>query len=175
MYSAWVLVSIWQCKLARPYVLLLLFILTFSGLIDFFALKNDGQLSLSDIGSDPDIQFFLNHTRPHDIVLNSNWFYHPASLAGRPIFSGYTYFTWSHGYDQTARETKLLAIYRAPLKIIACTKLLRSHIAYVELRDHPEDYVKPNWQLWQTEFIPVYQNPVSGLKIYSVSQNCHEN
>lgn len=172
MYSSLVIVKLWHYDLTKPLAILLTCLLVFSGIIDFFALKNDNHLTLADIGSDPDVQFFLSHTKPHDIILNSTWFYHPASLAGRSIFSGYTYFTWSHGYDQTAREAKLLEIYRAPAKAIACAKLSQNNIAYVELKDHPEDYVKPNWQLWQTDFTPVYRNPSSGLKIYSVAQNC---
>lgn len=173
MFTAYALVWIWRHhSLLRLYPLILLFLLTFSGIIDFFALANDGVLTLSDIKTDPDIRYFLLHTPPNAVVANSYWFYHPASLAGRPIFSGYTYFTWSHGYDQTLREHQQIAIYRSPTKAMACSLLHTYHISYVELKDHPEEYLKPNYAMWNSDFTPEYQNPDSGLKVYNVSTSC---
>jgi len=171
MYSAVVVARLWSFTLGKPLAIALVFLLTFSGIIDFFATKNDTKYSLADAPQNPDVKFFLNHTFPSDVVLNSNWFYHPASLAGRPIFSGYTYFTWSHGYNQTLREQQLLDIYRAPSKLIACQLLKEHSIAYVELKPNPEEYIHPNWALWY-EFQPIYENPTSHLKIYSVKQSC---
>lgn len=172
MYSALVVVRLVKIKPLVPLAVLLTCALTLSGVIDFFATKNDHYLVLNDIQADPDAAFFLTSTRPTDVVLNSNWFFHPASLAGRSIFSGYTYFTWSHGYDQSTREQQLIQIYRAPNKPTACQLLQSRGLSFVELKQDPEDYIKPNWQLWQQDFIPAYHNPQTGLKIYSVAQNC---
>ena len=173
IFSSYTLVRLWSRSLFRLIPLVLLFPLTFTGFIDFFAFKNDSYLTLKDVSVDPDIQFFLKHSDPHAVVANSNWFFHPASLAGRAIFSGYTYFTWSHGYDQTKRENELISIYRAPDQATACNLLKAYGIAFLELKDNPEEYLKPNFDLWRDSFIPVYQNPTTSLRIYSTAQSCH--
>ncbi|HBC72346.1 MAG: hypothetical protein UX91_C0001G0055 [Candidatus Amesbacteria bacterium GW2011_GWB1_47_19] len=159
----------WVGKIITP---ALLIFLVMGGIVDFFPVKNDQKLLLSDIGSDPDVAFFYTSTSPRDVVLNSTWLYHPASLAGRPIFNGYSYFTWSYGYDQVTRERQTQSVYSAVSKTEACRLLHRYGIAYVELNRHPEGFLSPNWDLWSTVFIPVYQNPDSGIRVFSVNRNC---
>jgi hypothetical protein len=41
----------------------------------------------------------------------------------------------------------------------------------VELSDHPEEYVKPNWELWNS-LEPTYRDPSNGLRIFSVEKLC---
>lgn len=175
MFSAYAVIRILQ-QLKKPLQVVvgigLIGFLTLSGLIDFFPILNDTRGSLPDLPDNPDVVFFKENTAPDATILNSTWFYHPASLAGRSIFSGYTYFTWSYGYDQAGREEIVKAIYQAPTKEIACNLLLMYHIGYVELNDRPEMYLSPNWELWRNEFVPIYHNFSSGLRVYKVSQNC---
>lgn len=151
---------------------LLIIALTLGGLVDLFPVINDTRYSLSDYPANLDVAFFADHTPPNSVVLNSTWFYHPASLAGRPIFNGYSYFTWSYGYNQTLREHQALSVYSAPSKLAACKLLGIYHISYVELNSHPENFIHPNLSLWQNEFIPVYSNHDSGVSVYSVADSC---
>lgn len=170
-YSASIVIRLSRLKLIGPFFFLLLTpSLTLGGLVDFFPIKNDTFYELLDYPASPAVAFFTNHTSPTAIVLNSTWFYHPASLAGRKIFNGYPYFTWSFGYDQAARENQTLSIYRAPDKSTACSLLNQSQIDFVELNSHPETFLHPHLSLWEAEFIPVYQD--SQISVYSVSQNC---
>lgn len=148
------------------------FFLTFSGIIDLFPIFNEKIGRLADVGANPDVAFFLKNTRPDDIILNSTWFYHPASLAGRKIFSGYTYFTWSYGYNQKKRETQQKAIYESPTKQRACYLLHSFNIAYIELSDTPESFLQPNYQLFQNEFIELYRDENSGISVYDVATSC---
>lgn len=156
----------------KKWALVLICMLTFGGLIDFFPLKNDYYHRLPDYQHNPDIQFFLKFTSPDSVILNSTWFYHPASLAGRRIFNGYPYFTWSYGYDQVLREQQTQEIYQASTPEIACHLLQKYHISYVELNNRPESYLQPNLSLWQNYFSPLYSNPVSGVSIYNISDSC---
>jgi len=151
---------------------LLVFILTFSGVIDLFPIFNETKMALPDVQSNPDIQFFLNNTKPTDVILNSTWFYHPASLAGRKIFSGYTYFTWSYGYDQTKRERQQKTIYEATSKESACRLLRTYNISYIELANTPEQFIKPNYLLLQNEFVEIYKNTQTGTRVYDVAASC---
>ncbi len=142
------------------------------GVVDYFPIKNDIRLHIPDYNRDPVANFFLLKTAADSVVLNSTWFYHPASLAGRKIYNGYPYFTWSYGYDQTDRENDTAAIYSSTSKHDACNRLITRSIDYVELNTQPEDFLPVNWPLWNDEFIADYISPLGNQKIYSVSRNC---
>jgi len=183
MLSAYGLVWLWKIiKTHTNYRILrvaglsivgvLFFFLTFSGVIDLFPIFNEKKGPLADIRGNADAAFFLQNTHPDDIILNSTWFYHPASLAGRKIFSGYTYFTWSYGYNQGKRETQQKAMYEATTKQRACFLLKSYNIAFVELKDTPEHFLSPNYTLFQNEFVEVYRNEESGVRVYDVTASC---
>ena len=173
LYTAYFIVTIAKIgRLGIAVASILVITLTVSGIIDFFPIVNDAKLNLADIPSNPDARFFYQSTSPRAVVLNSFWFYHPASIAGRPIYNGYSYFTWSYGYDQVTREKQTKDIYAAPTKGLACTLLRNSDISYVELNSRPEGFLAPNWTMWNQEFTPLYINPDSGIRVFSVAQNC---
>ncbi len=171
VYSSYFLLKISQIKFVGKLLTLTLTLTLFlGGIVDIFPLINDTQLRLSDIPSNPDAQYFASSTPPDAVVLNSTWFYHPASIAGRSIFNGYSYFTWSYGYDQVAREALTKEIFLSPTKSLACELLSKNNISYVELSQNPENFIIIS-RIWETEFFPEYGN-VSGIKVFNVSTNC---
>ncbi len=108
------------------------------------------------------------NTPPDAVFLNSFWFYHPANLAGRKIFSGYPYFTWSYGYDKEKREVIAREIYGASTVQKVCELSRIHHISYIELTPKPE-YVEPNRNLWN--YLPAaYANDT--IQIYDVNMLC---
>ena len=147
--------------------------LTLSGVIDLFPIINDTKGSIADVAVNPDAQYIQSHTEPTDVILNSTWFYHPASLAGRSIFSGYTYFTWSYGYDQITREQTLKNIYAAPDIGSLCALLTTQTIRFVELNPKPESYVQPNLTLWDS-LTPAYENSATHLKVFDAHTLCQK-
>lgn len=157
--------------LAYLFIGLLVVLSTLSGVIDFFPILNDYKGSIPDRSAD--VRFFATQTKPGDVVANSTWFYHPASIAGRTIYSGYTYFTWSYGYDQGGRERSLESIYRASDQLELCQRLRGSRIAYVELNPNPESYLQPNWNLWNS-LPPAYESPETELRVYKTLTICDE-
>lgn len=172
MFSAYAVFHIGQIRhIGRISLICLIFFSTLSGVIDFFPIVNDYKGSIPD--STEEVRFFQTQTKPTDVIANSTWFYHPASIAGRSLFSGYTYFTWSYGYDQSRREASLEAIYKAENTSILCQALQRSHIAYVELIPNPESYLQPNWSLWR-DLLPVYENPETKLRVYKTLTICND-
>jgi hypothetical protein len=173
MFSSWTIYKIWQKgKMWKVISGVLVSFSILGGLVDILPVINDYYLPVSDIPVNADAKFFYENTSPDAVVLNSTWLYHPASIAGRKIFNGYPYFTWSFGYDQVSREKITASIYSGTNKQQVCKSLLDSHIGFVELSSHHEVFIKPNWPMWQKEFSPIYQNPVSGLKVYDILQNC---
>jgi len=151
-----------------------LFLLTLSGFIDLFPIINDRAGPLLDIPNNKDAVFFLKHTDARDIILNSTWFYHPASLAGRKIFSGFSYFTWSYGYNQGSREQIQKRIFAAPNINEACQLLKANDIRFIELSDRPEQYLTINRLLFTQSFIRVYRNNQSGISVYDVIASCQK-
>lgn len=182
MFSAYALVCmlkrgnrikkpLWRNTVRFISAAILVIILTGSGIIDFFPIINDTRGSVPDMYTNPDTRFIAAHTGTDDVIANSTWFYHPASIAGRPLLSGYTYFTWSYGYDQAQREAILTSLYRANTARSVCIIARHAHVAFIELNAQPEAYLMPNWALWQS-LTPTYENPDSHLRIYSVHTIC---
>src|SRR3989344_4977790 len=163
---------VWKGKglLNKLLFFILIIFLTLSGIIDLMPIKNDAKITLRDTPTNPDIAFILKRTKPNDIILNNTSLYNPASLAGRSIFFGYSYFAWSYGYDTASRKAIYLQIYRSGTKEIACNLLNKNNISYVELNNTPEEFIKPNLELWEKEFTKIYQNPESGIFLYDVKK-----
>lgn len=147
--------------------------LTLSGIIDVFPIINDTKGNISDVQVNADSAFIQTHTKQTDIIANSTWFYHPASIAGRSLFSGYTYFTWSYGYDQSRQEAILLRLYRASTIHDACQILTDNEISWVELNTSPESYVQPNWNMWNT-LSHEYQNINTHVTLYKTDTICSQ-
>ncbi len=152
--------------------MVLLPFLVLGGVVDIFPLLNDRYVVLPDVKANSEAVYF-SKTPTDSIVLNSTWFYHPASLAGRRIYNGYPYFTWSYGYDQVARERSVVSIYSSENNVEACQYLTKIGIDYVELSPSHEDFLIPNQQVWSSECVPDYVNPTNGIKIFKVKSICN--
>jgi hypothetical protein len=177
IYIANLLVLLWSTKkilgvFTKTLAILLFFFLTLSGFIELMAIKNDYQITLNDYLTNPDVTYFVKNTPKDTIILNSTFLYHPASLAGRKVFYGYPYFAWSYGYDTTKREQIYLAIYQAQTKKVACKLLQLNNISYVELNNHPEEFIHPNIALFDTNFVKVYSNPITDFRVFNVASSC---
>jgi len=184
MYSAHAITTLWQWKPTniakkifhtgmRIIIVLIFPFLIFSGVLDFMPVVNDYTIVLSDIPTNKDATFILQNTSPDAIILNSTWFYHPTSIAGRKVYNGYSFFTWSAGYDTYGREALVKEIYRSDDRISICKILKNENISYVELNRNPEEFLKPISYLWLTA-TPMYDNTETGVRIYDVSRFCSE-
>jgi hypothetical protein len=156
-------------KLIAP---ILVFIMTFSGFIDLFPLINDGAIGIVDIPQNPVATWITQNTSPNSGFLNHSYLYDNASIAGRKIYSGWPYFTWSVGHDSDFREQMKRTIFAAADKNDACKLLSEQHIDYIEL-DNPADSNLPYVsQIYTSEFNPLYENQSLNVKIFSVKDNC---
>ena len=170
MFSAFAVICIWKkIKLAT---IPLIILLTFSGFIEIFPIINGDVLRVADFPINPDVQFFMKNIPTNSITLNSTFWYHPASIVGRKIFYGPPTYGWARGYAMAGREKTVKQIYGASTKLEACRLLEKYHITYVELQNDHEAFIQPNWQLWNNEFYPIYQNLYSSLRIYDVAKSC---
>jgi hypothetical protein len=173
MYTANLLVKLFSLRIMFiTLITIIMFILSiFSGILDFIVIHNDYYLVLLDIPANKDAAYFATYTPPDAVVLNSFWLYHPASLAGRKIYNGYSFFTWSAGYPTYQRESLVKQIFQSEDVNYICAVLGQEHISFVELNRNPEGFIKPIGLVWST-FAPRYDNPKTGVRIYKTQDIC---
>src|SRR3990167_2737926 len=79
MFSAFALVKLWSFKhYLKPVVVILIFFLTLSGIIDFFPIYNDSKIELPDYPVTKDIEWIIKNTPPDSVFLNTQYLYDPA-------------------------------------------------------------------------------------------------
>ncbi len=154
---------------------LLVFGLTLSGFIDLAPIINDRLISLPDAPNSQAQSWIQVHTPKRAVFLSSHKFYNPASLAGRLLYFGYSYFPWSMGYDIGEREAFSREIF-APTTSVAesCSMLQERHIDYVIISAGAGEIGDTNVQVSAIaqSFVPLYENKNEGHTIYSVRDNC---
>ncbi len=172
MYSAHVLFRLFQIRFVffKILAIALLFFSTFSGILDFIVIHNDYYIFMQDIPKNKDAAFIADFTERDAVILNSTWF-HPASIAGRKIYNGYLFFTWSAGYPAFEREVVVKMIYQSEDRKTICSLLQREGISYVELNRNPEKFLEPIGMIWET-FKPWYDNKKTGMRLYRTQDLC---
>ena len=172
MFSAFALYKIFQkTTLHKIIVGVLIFFCVLSGIIDFFPIYNDYQVTLPDYPVNPDIRWVKNHTNPNAVFLNTSYLYDTASVAGRKIFLGWPYFSWSQGYNTTTRSTEQIAMVSATDKKALCSELSNNVISYIELTV-PSDPNIGSISPLISSLKPLYTNATHTYSLYSVKQNC---
>ncbi len=132
--TAGLLVQTWRVRLIRPLIMITTFILTFSGLMDFFPIRNDTPGPMADYPNSPAINWIMHNTPPRAQFLTSSYFYNPASLAGRPIFLDYGYHAWSMGYDDRPKRQALTQLYSPDIPLDQWCRIMTSfQLSYVLL------------------------------------------
>jgi len=174
MFSAYALYSIWRKgSLFRLITIVFIFLLIFSGIIDFFPVLNDTKIVLADYKDNPDILWIMKNTKPNSVFLNTQYLYDNASLAGREIFFGWPYFAWSSGYNTNERGKMRDQLLTTANKSYACALLRRNKINYIEVNPLNSDKNIPEVSnMYLKTFVPVYKDGVTGYEILDVENNC---
>ncbi len=154
--------------------LVLLFFLTFSGIIDIFPIINDAHGNNPDVDNIPVAVWIRDTTPPQSVFLTTHYFYHPASIAGRKIYLDYGYFNWSMGYPDGERRHKLPYLFSSTLPLPSVCHLLEQEgLDYVMISPGRGDLgtLEPKNSTFVREGQPVYENE-EGFLIYSVKETC---
>ena len=151
MLSAYALVYAWR-KLKKMRVpifalytifILLIFSMTLSGIIDFFAVVNDRSMPIVDMPKN-EIASWIAHNTPNDaIILNTSYLYNPASIAGRSIFLGWPYFPWSAGYNEN-RMPIMDDMYASKNPDVFCPLFQKYSISYITVEEINNDHNLPD-------------------------------
>ncbi|MFA5776398.1 MAG: hypothetical protein WC988_02495 [Patescibacteria group bacterium] len=153
---------------------ILSFFLVFSGIIDFFAIKNDDIGLWPDVNSHPLARWALYNTNPYDTILNADYI-SPISLSGRKIFLGWPYFSWSAGYDTKLRIKIKRDIFEAESVQDQCILLRKYGLSYTVLVSPPEqlDFI-PNYSIFLLNGDPVFRTTYGGIEysVYDTESYC---
>ena len=173
--SAWAIDRIFTKKIWGKFLAIpLIFLMIFSGIIDFFPIKNDRLGGIADAPKNPDVAWIKNHTPPDAVFLNSSYIFNPASLAGRKIFLGWPYFPWSMGYNLAKREKAFRSIYESQNKKDICRMLKENKLDYFTIENigSSRDLPSINYIFFQRNFTPSYSSSSTDIQIFEVNKNC---
>ncbi len=175
LFVSFSLVQLWRKKIyAKIIVSILLLFLTLSGIIDIFPIFNDGYIELKDYPNDPRVTYIVENTPKDAVFLNSGFLYHPASVAGRKIFLGWPYFSWSAGYDTNKRGKLFHQIYTENDRETFCSLLKDNNIEYFtveETIDNP-DLPTINVGFFLDNFESAYSEQKNNFYIFETIANC---
>jgi len=175
LFVSFFLVQLWRKKIyAKIIVPILLFFLLLSGIIDIFPVFNDSHIELKDYPNDPKVAFIVENTPKDSVFLNSGFLYHPASIAGRKIFLGWPYFSWSAGYDTDKRGKLFHQIYTENDKRTFCGLLIENNIDYftVEETINNPDLPTIDVDYFLENFESSYADEDDNFYIFAREQNC---
>jgi hypothetical protein len=178
VYVGYGLVRLWQSELWKSHIpsrasaVVLIVLISLSGMIDLMPIRNSGFIDLKYDG-DPLVEWVKTNTDPRSVFLTHRYTNHQILLAGRRVFFGEQYYGWESRLDTAARE----AIYKQMLESNdpnAVFKLLKEHnIRYVAIDDSirsGRNIVKQsNESMFRSRAKLVFDdtnNQYSNLKIY---------
>ena len=130
IFTAATLVWVWNKSIyLKPVAIVTVTLLMFSGIMDLMVLKNDEHVVVWS-ANNPVTEWVKTYTNKQDVFLTSWDSYHPVTLAGRKIFFGWPYFSWSLGYDTAERQRVLDEMAQAQNPRL-CMLLTENRISYV--------------------------------------------
>ncbi len=174
IFTAYTLYRLWKVHFATKLLIPILLIpLTLTGIIDLFPIFNDRYMVLDDIPKNPTAQFILKNTPPDAVFLNAAFLYDPASLAGRKIYLGWPYFSWSAGYDTDTRF-KLMKEKLATTDLDQFCAFTRSeNINYLEIQQPTSlEDTHINYDFFKRQKGQLFYDPKSNIRIYDISLMC---
>lgn len=159
--------------LIKIIIVVLIFPLTLSGVLDAAAIVNDRRAAIQDPREQPIGSWILKNTHPNATFLITSYLYNPASLVGRKTYLDYGYFAWSMGYDDSQRRVNLPAIFALEVDQNRWCQLIRQEkIDYILLSPGKGDLninVYDSWLVSNNS--PAYKTP-DGYLLFKIADIC---
>lgn len=151
-----------------------IFVMTFTGIIDFAVYKNASLNRVEIQTADDFSQWIYQHTAANSINLTPPWHYHSYFTTGRMAYFGWPYYSQSAGYDVQTREQEIKRILLAEVNDYQKNKdyLQKNNINYLMIDDfwrNYEDVFINEDQLAQWFPEVAYFPEQNNLRIYKVS------
>lgn len=172
VFSAYILIIFWSKKnYLKPLVLILIFFLILSGIINFFPIYNDSKITIKDYPNNENISWIMQNTKPESVFLNNQYLYDNASLAGRKIFLGWPYFAWSQGYDTLSRDNLRKDLLNTKNLAYFCKAVDDYNLDYVDIETKLKE-IPVNLDFFNKNFEKVFENTKDGYIIYKTKSGC---
>ncbi len=132
VFVSYVPVFLWRKNnLGKILATVVFCLLTGSGLLSFFVIKNDVYAKIPDYKNNKFLTWVMGNSRSNDIFLTNGDIFDPVTLAARKTFLGRTHFIWAYGVNPDKRLEEEQQILNCQ-NILICNKILSSnHIAYI--------------------------------------------
>jgi sugar lactone lactonase YvrE len=118
------------------------------------------------------IDWLKKNTSPRDIFLTDRFVNHPILMAGRRVFYGWPYYSWSAGYDASKRDRLYIELFESkdPWKVYHLLKENGiKYVGYDNAIRQAQFVRRPNQEMYATYFPKVYEaDKYNGLVIYKV-------
>jgi len=174
IFAAYSIYNLWKHSLVgKTVAIFYLVLMTLSGIIDIFPIKNDGYAEIKDGKNNEVEQFIINNTPKNSVFLNASYMYNPASLAGRKIFLGWPYFVWGTGYDSGKRYKIMESVFESNNKSEVCKLAKINNINYLALEDiNDPNLPRINLGFFLANFDLEYDNKQLNFYIVNIKKNC---
>ena len=149
---------------------ILLALLTVTGAVDLVAVVNVNRPERAMVIEErhPVKLWAQEHIAPGDVILTKNFCIHPVLAAGRKIFNGWQYYSWSAGYDTAARDRIAKEIFEGTDAERVKTLLRENRIRYVLSDNETRREFNVNQPLLARIMTTAYTHRPSGTVIYKV-------
>ena len=167
------LAKLWSRSLvAKLFVILLIPLLTLSGVMDASAIIHDRQVMLPDVVNLQLGIWVINNTAADSVFVTNQYLYNPVSLVGRKTYLDYGYFAWSMGYQDRPRRENLLDIFAPDSELDRwCHLMTKEQIDYVMLSPGKGDFEfdpRDSWLVLKNS--PIYE--MDEYQIFSTKTVC---
>lgn len=130
-YIAYLLTTfLLNTNIKRFVFVILMFLLTISGVIDIFAIKNDFQFYLEDAPKNRLMKWIRTNTNKNDIFLSRQEILDSVTLSGRKNFLGHDYYLSVMGYDYYPRLVRVKTYFEANSQDML-EKMRKESITYI--------------------------------------------
>lgn len=132
VFVSYVPVFLWRKNnLGKILATVIFCLLTASGFLSFFVIKNDVFAKIPDYKNNKFLTWVMVHSRSNEIFLTNGDIFDPVTLAGRKTFLGRTHFVWAYGGNPDKRLGEEQQILNCQ-NILVCNKILYSNrVAYI--------------------------------------------
>ncbi|MEO5918621.1 MAG: hypothetical protein ABIQ17_03570, partial [Candidatus Limnocylindrales bacterium] len=178
LFAAFGLVRLWESRPSawvptRLIALGLAGVIVAGGLIDLVPIKNE-RMYQTGLDGDPLYEWVRTTTKPQDVFLSDFYVVHGILLAGRKVYLGWPYYSWSAGYPVEQRQQWYRDVFALRSATELVTRLQAAKIAYVAFDDGLRDRgfaARLNEELYRDHFEVAFSDPENHyghLTIYRV-------
>ena len=175
IFVAWLFVDLWKKeKVAiKISIVVITLFMTITGIVDLFTFNNMNKERFAYPKNNPASDWAKNNTKKQAVFLTNVDGINPYLYAGHPLYLGWTYYSWSSGYDVTPREKLGAQIYGSGTQKDLEESISKTNIDYIVINDavRYSNKYPINEQLIRKTFPLVFESSFEDTKIYQVHKN----